>query len=112
MVDLDSGKIASAKDPRAWASLFDLRAAYVDAPGVGEPLELALPDGRRLRSCESDLDGELSRLFGRQVALRGASTDAMPLYDLVWENTDIAPESAISGAHTECGIGYSFHVTG
>jgi uncharacterized protein YcbX len=100
VVDVGSGKIASAKDPRAWAELFALRATYVAEPGVGEPFELTLPDGRRIRSDAASAEDELSQVFGRPVVLRPASHDAMPLYDLVWENTDIAPESAISGAQT------------
>jgi uncharacterized protein YcbX len=100
IVDVESGKIASAKDPRAWGSLFEMRAAYLGEPGVGAPLELTLADGRRVRSDAGDLDEQLSTVFGRSVRLSAASPEAMPLYDLVWENTDIAPEAAITGAQS------------
>jgi hypothetical protein len=32
LMDSTTGKIASAKNPRKWAKLFDLRAAYVECP--------------------------------------------------------------------------------
>jgi uncharacterized protein YcbX len=100
IVDVETGKIASAKDPRAWSRLFEMRATYVDEPVVGAPLELTLPDGKRIRSDAPGVDGELSALFGRHVRLSAAGPDATPLYDLVWENTEIAPEAAITGAQT------------
>ena len=89
IVDVESGKIASAKDPRAWGQLFQSRAVYVDEPAVGSPLEITLSDGRRVRSDAPGVDDDLSEAFGRAVRLSAATPDAMPLYDLVWENTDI-----------------------
>src|SRR5919202_2620400 len=48
LVDSSDGKVASAKNPRKWPTLFDFGAAYVDAPRPGAklpPVRLTFPDG-------------------------------------------------------------------
>src|SRR5262249_38389659 len=34
LVDEQTGKVASAKNPRRWPNLFEFRAAYVEPPGM------------------------------------------------------------------------------
>ncbi len=93
LADLQTGKIASAKQPRLWRSLLKLRAEYHDgsggpeAAGTGlagaEPagtksggaeaagvVTIMLPDGTAVRAGEPGTDEVLSRFTGRQVALR------------------------------------------
>jgi uncharacterized protein len=65
VIDAETGRVASAKNPRKWAGLLDLRAELRD--GV---LVVTAPDGSELRSDRDDLDAALSRLFGRPVILR------------------------------------------
>ncbi len=36
LVDSSNGRVASAKNPRKWAKLFDCRAALVETPRTGE----------------------------------------------------------------------------
>ena len=49
LVDAETGKVASAKEPRKWAKLFEFRASFVEPPLSGERLphvlitELPLP---------------------------------------------------------------------
>jgi MOSC N-terminal beta barrel domain len=48
LVDSTDGKVASAKNPRKWPTLFDCRAALADAPKPGKtvpPVRIVLPDG-------------------------------------------------------------------
>jgi uncharacterized protein len=72
LVDRRTGKIASAKQPRLWRSLLQLRAD--DNGGAGdEPastVTITLPDGTQVRAGEPGTDEVLSRFVGRPVALR------------------------------------------
>src|SRR5947209_697403 len=48
LVDADTGKIASAKNPKKWPHLFDFRARFVQAPtgsAPRPPVSITLPDG-------------------------------------------------------------------
>jgi len=47
LVERETGKVASAKEPRKWAKLFEFRSAYVEPPaGNGlPPVRITLPDG-------------------------------------------------------------------
>lgn len=72
VMDLASSKVASAKNPRKWASLFDFRAAYLEPPRPAQPLpsvRISLPDGTLVTSGQPDLDTILSRVLGRDVTL-------------------------------------------
>ena len=62
--DVETGKVASAKNPKKWPNLFDFRAAYVEPPRLGEdipPVHITLPDGTIVRSDDAAIDGILSR---------------------------------------------------
>src|SRR5215510_2849379 len=51
LVDAQTGKVASAKNPRRWPNLFDFRAAYVEPPVDDKPLppvRITLPGGETL----------------------------------------------------------------
>jgi len=58
LVDSSDGKVASAKNPRKWPSLFDFRAALADVPRTGmtmPPVRITLPDGTVLSSEQPDI---------------------------------------------------------
>ena len=70
LVDSETGKVVSAKEPRKWASIFDFRSAYVETPS-GEslpPVRITLPDGRIVSSAERDLEALLTGALGRAVS--------------------------------------------
>jgi uncharacterized protein YcbX len=72
LIDPSDGKVASAKNPRKWPTLFDFRAAFATPPRPGEklpPVWMTLPDGTRVSSEQSDRDQLLSQALGRQVVL-------------------------------------------
>ncbi len=72
LVDRADGKVASAKNPRKWAQLFDFRAAFVEPPRPGAklpPVRITLPDGKLVTSEQSDLHQILSRALNREVTL-------------------------------------------
>ena len=71
LVDRADGKVASAKNPRKWPSLFDFRAALADSPRAAAlpPVRITLPDGTTVTSAQDDVAAVLSRTLGRQVTL-------------------------------------------
>jgi uncharacterized protein YcbX len=76
IVDKETGKVASAKHPKLWPDLLGCRAAFTEAPGVGEeapPVRIDLADGSSVRSDATDIDAVLSRFFGREVELARAA---------------------------------------
>src|SRR5215471_12377849 len=57
LIDNNTGKIASAKNPRKWSRLFDCHASFVDPPHKGHPMppvRIMLPDGTDLRSDQQN----------------------------------------------------------
>ncbi len=74
--DRETGKVASAKNPKLWPNLLACRAAFVEPPrqGVGlPPARVELPDGSSVLSDAADVDAVLSRFFGRDVELAHAA---------------------------------------
>ena len=55
LIDEETGKVASAKNPRKWERLFDFRSIFVDPPQAPEnipPVRITLPDGNQIFSDE------------------------------------------------------------
>ena len=72
LVDSSNEKVASAKNPRKWAKLFDFRAALADPPRTGEKISavhVALPDGTIVTSEQTDINQILSNVLGHEVTL-------------------------------------------
>jgi len=72
LVDRADGKVASAKNPRKWPSLFDFRATFIEPPSRGAnlpPVRIVLPDGSTVSSAQRDVDQVLSTALHREVTL-------------------------------------------
>jgi uncharacterized protein YcbX len=72
LVDSSNGKVASAKNPRKWPTLFDCRAALADVPRTGmsiPPVRITLPDGTIVSSEQRDVHQILSTVLKREVTL-------------------------------------------
>ncbi len=72
LVDVETGKVASAKAPRKWGKLFEFRAAYMAEPRAGEklpPARITLPDGALVTSEQGDISRTLSDTLGREITL-------------------------------------------
>ena len=75
LIDGETGKVVSAKNPKLWPGLFGCRASFVEAPDdVGVPaVRITLGDGSSVRSDSPDVGARLSRFFGRDVVLARAA---------------------------------------
>jgi uncharacterized protein len=90
LIDQETGKVASAKNPRKWEKLFDFRAAFIDRPQVVEnipPVRITFPDGTHIFSNQEDINHTLSNVFGRDVRLMRASLEK-PSYEEYWPDIE------------------------
>ena len=75
LIDAETGKVVSAKNPRKWPKLFDFRATFVEPLAAGAELpaiRVTLPDGRALLTKQSDFNEKVSKELGREVTLSHA----------------------------------------
>jgi uncharacterized protein len=91
LIDEETGKVASAKNPRKWERLFDFRSIFVDPPQAPEnipPVRITLPDGNQIFSDEDkNVDLTLSKALGRNVRLIRSNLDK-PSYEEYWPDID------------------------
>jgi uncharacterized protein len=90
LLDNQTGKVASAKNPRKWDKLFDFRAAFIDPLQVGgqiPPARITLPDGNQIFSDHDDIDYTLSRALGLEVSIMKASLEK-PSYEEYWPDIE------------------------
>ncbi len=75
LVDVETGKVISAKNPKKWPDFFTYRATFTSPPTQDslQPLWITLPDGTVLRSDQSDINEKLSQFLGHKVVLQTQS---------------------------------------
>jgi uncharacterized protein len=84
--DVETGRIASAKNPRHWAMLLDFQATLLAAPETTEPMpavQLRLPNGHLITSEAIEVDRVISALVGREVRLISAVPET-PSLEQYW----------------------------
>jgi uncharacterized protein len=91
LIDEETGKVVSAKNPRKWEKLFDFRSVFMDPPQVAENIphiRITLPDGAQIFSSQDkDIDYTLSKALGRGVRLMKANLDK-PSYEEYWPDIE------------------------
>jgi uncharacterized protein YcbX len=89
IVDPDSGKVASAKNPKKWPHLFDCRAAYVEAPASDRipAVRVTLPDGRVTTSDDAGFDAAVTAMLGRPGKLQQAVPEK-PILEEYWPDME------------------------
>lgn len=99
LIDQETGKVASAKNPRKWGELFDFRSIFMDQPQIVEnipPIRITFPDGTHMFSDQDDIHHNLSKILGREVRLMRASLDN-PSYEEYWPDIDgLAQRKAVT----------------
>ncbi len=92
LIDRETGKVASAKNPRKWGKLFDFRAAFIDTPQVVENIpsvRITFPDGTQIFSSDqNNIDHTLSSVLGREVRLIRATNLEKPSYEEYWPDIE------------------------
>ena len=98
VVDVETGKVGSAKHPRLWADLLRCSRGSASEPtGDAVPtVVITLPDGAETASDAPDVDDRLSAVFDRPVRL----TDGAPegsTYLAVWPEIEgVIPEDFLA----------------
>ena len=91
LVDLTTGKVVSAKNPRKWPGMFGFRAAYIEPPddmpeGI-PPVQITMPDGVSATSRQANIDSYLSHALRASVSLQ-SKPPASPKLEEYWPNID------------------------
>jgi uncharacterized protein len=75
LVDVETGKVISAKNPKKWPNFFIYRAAFTSPLTNGSlpPVWINLPDGSVIRSDQGDVNEKLSSALGHKVELKTQS---------------------------------------
>jgi uncharacterized protein YcbX len=105
-VDVETGRLASAKRPRRFGPLLDCRARFLAPPvddGHSPPVEVTFPDGTVVRS-DGDDGAELTRrvtdLLGREMQLINTAPEGIALDELI-PQLDGVGENAMEAMQTE-----------
>jgi len=96
VVDKQTGKVASAKNPRKWGKLFDFRSMFIDSPHDDAnnipPVRITFPNGSNILSDHKEdkggINSHLSEVFNREVRLMKASDFEDPSYEEYWPDID------------------------
>jgi MOSC domain-containing protein len=97
LVHRETGKIASAKDPRVWRALLTLTAET-----LGPAVRITAPGGASVWSTDADADAVLSGLLGRPVTLigtppPGATLDRAVPEEVLRDGVDVRVPVEVSG---------------
>jgi uncharacterized protein len=90
LVDLATGKVVSAKNPRKWPGMFRFRAVYLQPPDMHEGIpsvRITMPTGASATTDEPNLDSLLSRELGANVALK-SKPPSSPELEEYWPDLD------------------------
>ena len=85
LLDLETGHVVSAKNPKRWPSLFMFQARLL--PGASMGVEITLPDGRIVTESLREVDTVLSQQLGRTVTLTNVPP-AQPMLEQYVPNLD------------------------
>ena len=91
LVDTETGKVVSAKNPKKWPTMFDCRAAFTTPPELGKPLppvRVTLPDGVTLTSDDTGFAEFMSAALGRPVTLASAAALSQPSLEEYWPEVE------------------------
>ena len=95
LIDRETGKVGSAKNPKKWPNLFDCRAEFLESPDPEAelpPVRITLPDGSTVSSDDPDVDEALSRVVRRPVTL-SRTPPPEPVLEEHWPDMEgLSPE--------------------
>lgn len=104
VVDVATGKVAGAKNPRKWPGFLQFRASYVAPPLGGDvlpPVRVTLPDGTSATSEDTDLPKLLSEALGRDVTFSG-TTESASAEDYMPDADEVVDFDLPSGTFFDC----------
>lgn len=106
LVDVETGMVVSAKNPKKWPALFDFRAVFTSPPEPGIPLppvRVTLPDGAGITTDSARFAEVVSSCLGRQVALGSAAPENPSLEEYWPDMTELAYQEAVTEEASRAG---------
>jgi hypothetical protein len=104
LVDIETGKVVSAKNPKKWPHFFAFRAAYVSPPQDRSlpAVWITLPSGKVVCSDTPEVEAELSSALSRRVSLRSSAPQS-PILEQFWpeyegQDNEVSQEAVAGGA--------------
>lgn len=79
VIDKETGKLANAKNPKKWPTMFRYHSTYREPVTITKTLphvQIMLPSGDMIYSNDHDIDEKLTESFNREVMLRSPSQSA------------------------------------
>lgn len=110
IVDVQTGKVASAKSVRTFPGLLDCRAAFVDPPRSDSdlpPVRITLPGGATVESDSPSVNRVLSDHFRRDVRLARSAPDDFTI-DQFHPDLESADPAGQRGTFSEDKVGAAF----
>jgi uncharacterized protein YcbX len=105
-VDVETGRLASAKRPRRFGALLECRARFLTQPTDASerpPVEVTFPDGTVVRTDDdngADLTRHATDLLGREVRLISTAPEGIALDELIPQIEGLG-ENALDAMQTE-----------
>ena len=99
LMDRETGRIVSSKNPRRWPTLFKFKAALMDLPDMREripPVMITLPNGTQVSSEQGDVDRVLSCALDREVSLRSQVPEGAQLEQYWPDVENLAHREAVT----------------
>jgi uncharacterized protein len=84
-LDIETGRLVSAKRPKRFGALFDCKARFLSSPteeAPSPPIEVIFPDGTVVRDDESELTRRVTELLGREVRLITTAPEGLTFEEL------------------------------
>src|SRR5437763_1850243 len=95
LVDAETGKVASAKNPQRWPNLFQCHAELAEPPESARkmpPDRIRQPGGTEVAGDEPSVDDTRSDMVGRRVTLE-STAPSVAVFEEYWPDMeDISPE--------------------
>lgn len=97
LADVETGKVASAKNPSKWPSLFQFHAAFT-APLNGSlpPIQIKFPDGGMITSEDPEVENRLSASLKRPVRLLKVAPKTASLEEYWPDIDDLARRDVVT----------------
>jgi uncharacterized protein len=102
-VDVETGRLASAKRPKRFGALLDCRARFVAPPAADAPpppVEVTFPDGAVVTGNDAELTRRVSELLGREVRLISTVPDGLALDELLPEMEELPSNRLVDALDT------------
>ena len=90
-VDVEAGRLVSAKHPKRYGPILECRAAFTEPPQPNAelpPVRVTFPDGVTVDGDHDEITARVGKLLGCEVRLATVAVDAGVLVEEVWPDLE------------------------